>query len=58
MDEILTSPLGLVIYEPQGQFQGQSFVSSVDILRKYSLVTLLIVKVTTDSSLGRGIYTV
>lgn len=38
-DEIFTNPLVLVICELQGWFQGQPFVSSVDILRKYSLVT-------------------
>lgn len=44
MDDILKkNPLGLVIGEPQGEFQDQPFVSSVVILRKYSLVTLLIV---------------
>lgn len=43
MDGILKTLLDLVIGEPQGQFQDQPFVSSVVILRKYSLVTLLIV---------------
>lgn len=43
MDDILKTFLDLVIGEPQGQFQDQPFVSSVVILRKYSLVTLLIV---------------
>lgn len=40
-DEIFTKPLILVICELQGWFQAQPFVSSVDILRKYSLVTMV-----------------